>query len=135
MLVISDENFIDVDNTYAPENHYIELADGSRTLSAAKKRGTVLVNIPDEDDIVRAATLLNWIKLNTFIFPNTPAYNKHVRLYNPYITTKINIKYYRKISFTVVIIQNSPYAKGGGMGPRQSQGTTQPRPTRFQLRV
>ena len=58
-IVISDENFIDVDDTYAPENHYIELADGSRTLSAAKKRGTVLVNITDEDDIVRTATLHN----------------------------------------------------------------------------
>ena len=58
-IVISDENFIDVDDTYAPENHYIELADGSRTLSAAKKRGTVLVNITDENDVVRKATLHN----------------------------------------------------------------------------
>ena len=58
-IVVSDEHFIDVDDTYAPENHYIELADGSRTLSAAKKRGTVLVNITDEDDVVRSATLHN----------------------------------------------------------------------------
>ena len=58
-IVVSDEHFIDVDDTYAPENHYIELADGSRTLSAAKKRGTVLVNITDENNVVRSATLHN----------------------------------------------------------------------------
>ena len=36
--IVTEDNFVDVDDSYVPENHYIELADGSRTNSVAKKR-------------------------------------------------------------------------------------------------
>ena len=55
--ITKDDDFIDTDDTYKPENHYIELADGSVTCSAAKKRGSVLVNFTDVDGVVHNQTL------------------------------------------------------------------------------
>ncbi len=55
--IVNKDEFIDVDDSYIPENHYIELADGTRTNSVAKKRGTVCVNITDKNGEVRSAIL------------------------------------------------------------------------------
>ena len=58
--IVNDEShFISIDENYKPENHYIELADGSRTNNIAKKRGTVAVNIVDENGMTGKAKLNN----------------------------------------------------------------------------
>ena len=56
-IVNDDKNFIDVDPKYKPENHVIELADGTRTQSDAKKKGSVLVTLTDENGIEECAIL------------------------------------------------------------------------------
>ena len=55
--IVIEDTFIDIDHTYKPENHYIELADGSVTCSAAKKRGSVLVSITDDNGFIHNQTL------------------------------------------------------------------------------
>ena len=57
--IVNKDNFIEVDDSYVPENHYIELADGTRTNSAAKKRGSVIFDITDEKGVSRTTTLHN----------------------------------------------------------------------------
>ena len=57
--IVNQDKFIDVDESYVPENHYIELADGTRTNSVAKKRGTILIKICDRNGIVHTARLEN----------------------------------------------------------------------------
>ena len=52
-----DKNFIEEDKSFVPENHFIELADGSRTQSAAKKKGKVRVNITDENGVLQSTVL------------------------------------------------------------------------------
>ena len=54
-IVNDDSNFISTDENYKPDNHFIELTDGSRTNNVAKKRGTVDVDIVDENGTVRKA--------------------------------------------------------------------------------
>ena len=58
-IVNDDSNFTYVDESYRPEEHYIELADGKRTNNVAKKRGTVTVNIRDEAGELRKGCLYN----------------------------------------------------------------------------
>ena len=43
------EYFISFDESFKPEEHFIELADGSKTYSVAERRGTVLVNLVDQN--------------------------------------------------------------------------------------
>ena len=50
-IINNDSLFVSVDEGYKPEDHFIELADGSR--------GTALVNIQDEHGNVRESTLNN----------------------------------------------------------------------------
>ena len=58
--VINDEKyFINFDEKYLPENHFIELADGSRTNNMVKKRGTAVIRMKDENGIDRKAELKN----------------------------------------------------------------------------
>ena len=58
--IINDEKyFISFDERYVPEKHFIELADGSRSNNVAKKRGTAVVGIKDENGITRKAKLKN----------------------------------------------------------------------------
>ena len=58
-IINNDSLFVSVDEGYKPEEHFIELADGSRSNNVAKKRGTALVNIQDEHGNVRESTLNN----------------------------------------------------------------------------
>lgn len=39
-IVNSDENLIDIDTTFKPAEHFIELAEGSKSNNVALKRGT-----------------------------------------------------------------------------------------------
>ena len=65
-IVNDDKNFISLDDDFKPEDHYIELADGSRSNGVAKKRGTVLVNITDENGIVRKTKLNRTLYIPTY---------------------------------------------------------------------
>ena len=58
-IINNDSLFVSVDEGYKPEEHFIELADGSRSNNVEKKRGTALVNIQDEHGNVRESTLNN----------------------------------------------------------------------------
>ena len=49
-IVNKDINFVSIDPSFKPENHYIELADGSRSNNIAKKRGTVQISVRNEDN-------------------------------------------------------------------------------------
>ena len=55
--IINEDDFIAVNENYVPENHFIELADGSKTNAVAKKRGTVLINIADENGVLHGVKL------------------------------------------------------------------------------
>ena len=58
--IINEERyFTSFDESYQPENHFIELADGSRSNNVAKKRGTAVVSIQDENGTARTAELKN----------------------------------------------------------------------------
>ena len=58
--IVNDESkFIYFDENYNPEEHFIELADGRRCNNVAKKRGTVTVEIRDENGELRKANLEN----------------------------------------------------------------------------
>ena len=46
-IVIKDSGFIDFDDTFEPENHFIELADGRKSNNVALKRGSVKINLTD----------------------------------------------------------------------------------------
>jgi transposase InsO family protein len=55
--MINDESkFIDFDNTFKPEKQSVELVDG-KIYQVAKKRGTVVVDICDENGIAKPVTL------------------------------------------------------------------------------
>ena len=49
--------FISFDQTFQPENHYIELADGRRSNQLAKLRGDARITIPDSEEIMRSVLL------------------------------------------------------------------------------
>ena len=58
-IINDDSQFVYTDKSYIPEEHFIELADRSRTNNIAKKRGIVVVDIQDKYGIIRKATLNN----------------------------------------------------------------------------
>lgn len=64
--IVNEDNFINEDESYVPERHFIELADGTRTNSAAKKRGTVLIHITDSEGNLRSSTLENVLYCPTY---------------------------------------------------------------------
>ena len=48
--VLNDiSKFVQFDDTFIPDKHYIELADGSRTNNVALKKGEVLIYLHDEN--------------------------------------------------------------------------------------
>ena len=56
-IVNTDEGFVDEDKDFKPQNHMIELADGTITKSDAQKKGTVKMNLRDESGEVRTTYL------------------------------------------------------------------------------
>ena len=56
-IVNEDKGFIEVDDNFKPQNHMIELADGTITKSDAQKKGTVKMNLTDENGEVRTTYL------------------------------------------------------------------------------
>ncbi|XP_066928169.1 uncharacterized protein [Clytia hemisphaerica] len=65
-MVNTDANFISTDDDFKPENHYIELADGSLVNNLAKKRGTVLISLRTSDNKIVKATLENTLYVPSF---------------------------------------------------------------------
>ena len=65
-IINDDSQFVYTDKSYIPEEHFIELADGSCTNNIAKKRGTVVVDIQDEYGIIRKATLNNALYIPSY---------------------------------------------------------------------
>ena len=62
----NESNFISFDKDYVPGEHTIELADGSRTSNVVKKRGTVVVNLRDENNKIWRTELHNTLYIPTF---------------------------------------------------------------------
>ena len=58
-IVNKDTNFVYIDESFKPEDHFIELADETRTNSVAKKRGTVSISLRKNDGNIVSATLEN----------------------------------------------------------------------------
>ena len=58
-IVIDDSNFIKVDEHFKPNEHFIELADGSKSNDIALKRGSVAINLQDSRGKVHNITLEN----------------------------------------------------------------------------
>ena len=46
-IVTDDSNFISLDEYFKPSEHFIELADGSRSNNVVLKRGSIQINLPD----------------------------------------------------------------------------------------
>ena len=66
-IVNNDCNFVYIDETFKPSDHYIELADGSRQNNIAKKRGTVEVTFCDKEGKLVISQLEN-----TLFIPSYP---------------------------------------------------------------
>ena len=66
-IVNNDCNFVYIDETFKPSDHYIELADGTRQNNIAKKRGTVEVTFCD-----KAGKLVISQLENTLFIPSYP---------------------------------------------------------------
>ena len=66
-IVNKDENFIHVNPSFKPEEHFIELADGTQANNVAKKRVTVAVSMRTENGNIVQATLENALFIPTDI--------------------------------------------------------------------
>ena len=58
-IVNKDDNFIYIDPSFNPEEHFVELADGTRSNNVAKKRGTVSIVLRSADGSTAKATIEN----------------------------------------------------------------------------
>ena len=65
-IVNKDENFIYVGPSFKPEEHFIELADGTRANNIAKKRGTVAISMHTANGNIVQATIGNALFIPTY---------------------------------------------------------------------
>ena len=65
-IVNKGENFIDIDSTFNPKDHYVELADVNRSNNVAKKRGTALTKLQTVDGKLVEAKLMNVLFVPTY---------------------------------------------------------------------
>ena len=65
-IVTNDSNFCYVDKDFKPEDHYIELADGTKSNNVALKRGNVKVQLHDECGKVVDTTLENCLYIPSY---------------------------------------------------------------------
>ena len=66
-IVNEDKDFTSIDNSFKPEEHFIELANGTRSNNIAMKRGNVAICLHDEDGNAVRRTLEN-----TLFIPSYP---------------------------------------------------------------
>ena len=64
--VHDDSKFVDVDETFKPQNHTIELADGSKTTGMATKRGTIEISLKTSDGKIVKARLDNVLHVPSY---------------------------------------------------------------------
>ena len=65
-IVNKEEYFISYDNTFKPEKHYIELADGSKSVNTAEKKGTASLTFVDENGIERKSILSDTLYIPSY---------------------------------------------------------------------
>ena len=65
-IVNKDEYFINEDPTFNPAEHYIELADGSRSNNVALKKGTVIVYLRVQNGKMVEVKLKNTLYIPTY---------------------------------------------------------------------
>ena len=65
-ISINEESFISFDETFTPEKHTIELADGRRYSNVAEKKGTAVINMVDSNGNVHEATLDNCLYIPSY---------------------------------------------------------------------
>ena len=65
-IVNKDTNFVETDQSFKPEEHFIELADGSKSNNLAKKKGTVSISLRSTDGKIVNATLENVLYVPSF---------------------------------------------------------------------
>ena len=65
-IVNTDLNFIKTDHSFKPEEHFIELADGSKANNIAKKRGTILISLLSSEGKVSKSKLENALYVPSF---------------------------------------------------------------------
>ena len=65
-IVNTNENFSNDEPTFSSEEHYIELADGSRMNNVAVKRGTVVVFLLAQDGQLHEDELENTLFIPTY---------------------------------------------------------------------
>ena len=65
-IVTDDSNFCYIDEAFKPDDHYIELADGTKSNNIALKRGNVKVKLNDEFGEVVDTTLENVLYIPSY---------------------------------------------------------------------
>ena len=65
-IVNTDSNFINIDTAFRPDQHFIELADGSRSNNIAKKKGTVLISLLSSEGKTVKVKLENVLYIPSF---------------------------------------------------------------------
>ena len=65
-IVNKDDNFIYIDPSFNPEEHFVESADGSRSNNVAKKRGTVSIVLRSADGSTAKAALENALYIPSY---------------------------------------------------------------------
>ncbi len=82
-IVNRDENFVYVDQSFAPEKHVVELADGSRSNNVAEKKGTVEISLCTSEGKTVKVTLENTLYIPHYpqcIFSVRAATNKGAKV-------------------------------------------------------
>ena len=65
-IVNTEDNFLNEDPTFKPEDHYVELADGSRKNNVAIKRGTAVVSLRAQNGELHEVKLENTLCIPTY---------------------------------------------------------------------
>ena len=65
-IVNKDEYFVTTDKAFKPEEHFIELADGSKSNNLAKKKGTVSISLHDTNGNIVDVKLENVLYVPSF---------------------------------------------------------------------
>ena len=65
-IVNNDLHFIDIDQSFNPEEHYVELADGTRSNNVAKQRGTVVTKFQTMKGDYVEIKLMNTLYIPTY---------------------------------------------------------------------
>ena len=65
-IICNKEKFISFDQDYNPADHYVELADGTRTNGLIKGRGVATFKVPDRNNIIRTISVNNALYIPSY---------------------------------------------------------------------